>query len=165
MKKELIELRVNGRSHEIAIEPSKLLLDTLRQDLDLTGSKRGCDDSSCGACTVQVDGIPMLSCTMLAASCERQEITTVEGVSEHGSLAAIQKAYGDWGGSQCGYCTPGFMMTVRHLLAQNPNPTEAEIRNGLSSNLCRCTGYNQMYRAIKAAIDAEQKGMALVLAK
>src|SRR5580704_13482350 len=161
MKKELIELRVNGRSHEIAIEPSKLLLDALRQDLDLTGSKRGCDDSSCGACTVQVDGIPMLSCTMLAASCEGQEITTVEGVSEHGSLAAIQKAYGDWGGSQCGYCTPGFMMTVRHLLAQNPNPTEAEIRNGLSSNLCRCTGYSQMYQAIKAAIDAEQKGMVL----
>jgi carbon-monoxide dehydrogenase small subunit len=161
MKKELIELRVNGRSHEIAVEPSKLLLDTLRQDLDLTGSKRGCDDSSCGACTVQVDGIPMLSCTMLAASCEGQEITTVEGVSEHGSLAAIQKAYGEWGGSQCGYCTPGFMMTVRDLLAQNPNPTETEIRNGLSSNLCRCTGYSQMYQAIKAAIDAEQKGMAL----
>jgi aerobic-type carbon monoxide dehydrogenase small subunit (CoxS/CutS family) len=160
MKKELIELRVNGRSHEIAIEPSKLLLDALRQDLDLTGSKRGCDDSSCGACTVQVDGIPMLSCTMLAASCEGQEITTVEGVSEHGSLAAIQKAYGDWGGSQCGFCTPGFMMTVKHLLTQNPNPTDAEIRNGLSSNLCRCTGYSQMYQAIKAAIEAEHKGMA-----
>jgi carbon-monoxide dehydrogenase small subunit len=161
MKKELIELHVNGRSHEIAIEPSKLLLDALRQDLDLTGSKRGCDDSSCGACTVQVDGIPMLSCTMLAASCEGQEITTVEGVSEHGSLAAIQKAYGDWGGSQCGYCTPGFMMTVKHLLAHNSDPTDSEIRNALSSNLCRCTGYSQMYQAIKAAIDAEQKGMAV----
>ena len=149
MKKELIELRVNGRSHEIAIEPSKLLLDVLRQDLELTGSKRGCDDSSCGACTVLVDGIPMMSCTMLAASCEGQEITTVEGVSEHGSLAAIQKAYGDWGGSQCGYCTPGFMMTVKHLLAQNSEPTEAEIRGALSGNLCRCTGYSQMYQAIK----------------
>jgi carbon-monoxide dehydrogenase small subunit len=158
MKKELIELRVNGRAHEIAIEASKLLLDALRQDLDLTGSKRGCDDSSCGACTVQVDGIPMLSCTMLAASCEGQEITTVEGVSEHGSLAAIQKAYGDWGGSQCGYCTPGFMMTVKHLLAHNADPSDNEIRNALSSNLCRCTGYSQMYQAIKAAIEAEQKG-------
>jgi aerobic-type carbon monoxide dehydrogenase small subunit (CoxS/CutS family) len=157
MKKQLIELRVNGRSRELALEPSKLLLDALRQDLDLTGSKRGCDDSSCGACTVLVDGIPMLSCTMLAASCEAQEITTVEGVSEHGSLAAIQKAYGDWGGAQCGYCTPGFMMTVTHLLAQNSNPTEDEIRNALSGNLCRCTGYNQMYQAIKAAIEAEQK--------
>jgi len=160
MKKELVELRVNSRSHELAIEPSKLLLEVLRQDLGLTGSKRGCDDSSCGACTVLVDGTPMLSCTMLAASCEGQEITTVEGVSEHGSLAAIQKAYGDWGGAQCGYCTPGFMIVVKHLLTLNPNPTEHEIRSALSGNLCRCTGYNQMYQAIKAAIEAEQKGMA-----
>ena len=160
MKKQLLNLRVNGRSYEIAIEPNQLLLDALRLELDLTGSKRGCDDSSCGACTVLVDGIPMLSCTMLAASCEGQEITTVEGVSEHGALAAIQKAYGDWGGAQCGFCTPGFMMTVKHLLATNPNPTEAEVRAGLSSNLCRCTGYSQMYEAIKAAIEAERKGIA-----
>ena len=160
MKKELIELNVNGRRQELAIEPSKLLLDVLREDLELTGSKRGCDDSSCGACTVLVDGVSMLSCTLLAASCEEQEITTVEGVSEHGSLAAIQKAYGDWGGAQCGYCTPGFIMTVKSLLSSNPNPTEGEVRHALSGNLCRCTGYNQMYEAIKAAIDAEQKGMA-----
>jgi len=164
MKKELIELRVNGRSHELAIEPSALLLDVLRQDLGLTGSKRGCDDSSCGACTVQIDGVPMLSCTMLAASCEGQEITTVEGVSEHGSLAAIQKAYGDWGGAQCGFCTPGFMMTVRYLLAQNPDPSADQIRQALSSNLCRCTGYSQMYQAIKAAIEAEQKNSVAVSA-
>ena len=161
MKKELIELRVNGRSHELAIEPNKLLLDMLRQDLLLTGSKRGCDDSSCGACTVLVAGIPMLSCTLLAASCEGQEITTVEGVSERGGLAAIQKAYGDWGGAQCGYCTPGFIMTVKHLLAENSDPTEDEIRAALSGNLCRCTGYTQMYQAIKAAIRAEQKGIAV----
>jgi aerobic-type carbon monoxide dehydrogenase small subunit (CoxS/CutS family) len=160
MKKQLLTLRVNARSYEIAIEPNQLLLDTLRLELDLTGSKRGCDDSSCGACTVLVDGIPMLSCTMLAASCEGQEITTVEGVSEHGALAAIQKAYGDWGGAQCGFCTPGFMMIVKHLLATNPNPTEEEVRAALSSNLCRCTGYSQMYEAIRAAIEAEQKGMA-----
>ena len=159
MKKELIELRVNGRTHELAIEPSKLLLDVLRQDLDLTGSKRACDDSSCGACTVQIDGVPMLSCTMLAASCEGQEITTVEGVADHGSLAALQKAYGDFGGAQCGFCTPGFMMTIKWLLANNPDPSEAEIRDALSSNLCRCTGYSQMYQAIRAALDAEQKGM------
>jgi carbon-monoxide dehydrogenase small subunit len=161
MKKELIELHINGRRHEVAIEPSKLLLDVLRQDLQLTGSKRGCDESSCGACTVLLDGTPVLSCTMLAASCEGENITTVEGVSEGGGLAAIQKAYGDWGGSQCGYCTPGFIMTVKHLLAQNANPSEAEIRGALSGNLCRCTGYNQMYYAIKAAIEAEQKGMAV----
>src|SRR5881409_2002430 len=164
MKKQLLELRVNGRSHELAIEPNAVLLDALRRELDLTGSKRGCDDSSCGACTVLVDGTPMLSCTMLAASCEGQEITTVEGVSEHGALAAIQKAYGDWGGAQCGFCTPGFMMTVKHLLATTANPSEDEIRHALSGNLCRCTGYSQMYQAIKAAIEAEQRGSAAVSA-
>ncbi len=158
MKKELIELRINRRTHELAIEPNKLLLDVLRQDLALTGSKRACDDSSCGSCTVQVDGIPMLSCTMLAASCEGQEITTVEGLADHGGLAALQKAYGDFGGAQCGFCTPGFMMTVRSLVANNPDPSEDEIRAALSSNLCRCTGYSQMYEAIRAVIQAEQKG-------
>ena len=160
MKKELIELRVNGRTHELAIEANAVLLDVLRQDLQLTGSKRGCDDSSCGACTVLVDGVAMMSCTLLAASCQGREITTIEGVTEHGSLAAIQKAYGDWGGAQCGYCTPGFIMTVKSLLAENPDPSDAEVRAALSSNLCRCTGYSQMYDAIRAAIDAEQKGLA-----
>ena len=157
MKKELIELRINGRTLELAVQSNALLLDVLRQDLNLTGSKRGCDDSSCGACTVQVDGIPMLSCTMLAASYQGCEITTVEGISDGGGLAAPQKAYGDFGGSQCGYCTPGFMMTVRWLLANNPNPTDEEIREALSSNLCRCTGYTQMYQAIRAAIEAESQ--------
>jgi carbon-monoxide dehydrogenase small subunit len=162
MKKELIELRVNGRRHELAIEPSELLLDVLRQELQLTGSKRGCDDSSCGACTVLVDSVPTLSCTVLAMSCAANvsaaaEITTVEGIADHGALAAIQKAYGDWGGAQCGYCTPGFMVTVKALLDNNPDPTEQEIRHALSGNLCRCTGYTQMYQAIKAAIEAEQR--------
>jgi aerobic carbon-monoxide dehydrogenase small subunit len=159
MKKELIELKINGRNRELAIEPSALLLDVLRQELQLTGSKRGCDDSSCGACTVLVDGVAMLSCTLLAESCQGQEITTIEGVSEHGSLAAIQKAYGDWGGAQCGFCTPGFVMTVKSLLAENPDPSEADVRNALSSNLCRCTGYNQMYEAIRAAVAAEREGI------
>ena len=162
MKKELIELRVNGRRHELAIEPSELLLDVLRRDLQLTGSKRGCDDSSCGACTVLVDGVPTLSCTMLAMSASANgpvtpDITTVEGVADHGALAAIQKAYGDWGGAQCGFCTPGFMITVKALLDRNPDPTEEDIRHALSGNLCRCTGYNQMYQAIKAAIVAERE--------
>jgi aerobic-type carbon monoxide dehydrogenase small subunit (CoxS/CutS family) len=160
MKKELIELKVNGRGHELAIEPSALLLDVLRQELGLTGSKRGCDESSCGACTVLVDGVAMMSCTLLAASCEGREITTVEGVSEHGSLAAIQKAYGDWGGAQCGFCTPGFIMTVKSLLAENPDPSEDEVRMALSSNLCRCAGYSQMYEAIRSAIVAERQGIA-----
>jgi aerobic carbon-monoxide dehydrogenase small subunit len=162
MKKELIELRVNGRRYELAAEPNQLLLDVLRQELGLTGSKRGCDDSSCGACTVLVNGMPALSCTMLAGSyqSDEYEITTIEGVAEHGSLAAIQKAYGDWGGAQCGYCTPGFIMTVKHLLAHNADPSDEDIRHALSGNLCRCTGYTQMFQAIKAAVEAEQKGMA-----
>lgn len=159
MKKELIELRVNGRTYELAVEPSALLLDILRQQLQLTGSKRGCDDSSCGACTVLIDGVAMLSCTVLAASCEGQAITTIEGVSEHGSLAAIQKAYGDWGGAQCGYCTPGFIMTVKSLMAENADPSDDDIRGALSSNLCRCTGYNQMYDAVRSAIQAERQGL------
>ncbi len=163
MKKQLIEIRINGRTHELAIEPSDLLLDVLRQDLQLTGSKRGCDDSSCGACTVLVDGIPTLSCTVLAMSFSQDEqghggaeIITVEGIADHGALAAIQKAYGDWGGAQCGYCTPGFMVTVKALLDNNPDPSEEDIRRALSGNLCRCTGYTQMYQAIKAAIEAER---------
>jgi aerobic carbon-monoxide dehydrogenase small subunit len=147
MRKELIELRVNGRTHEVAVEPSELLLDVLRRDLQLTGSKRGCDDSSCGACTVLVDGVPTLACTMLAMSAapngpHTPEITTVEGIADHGA--------------QCGYCTPGFMITVKALLDRNPEPTEEDIRHALSGNLCRCTGYNQMYQAIKAAIAAER---------
>ncbi|HXZ79381.1 MAG TPA: (2Fe-2S)-binding protein [Terriglobales bacterium] len=158
MKKELVELKINGRTHELAIEPNRLLLEVLRQEMQLTGSKRGCDDSSCGACTVMIDGIPMLSCTLLAASCQGQEITTVEGVADHGGLTAIQQAYGRWGGAQCGYCTPGFIMTVKHLLANNPDPTEDEIRSALSGNLCRCTGYTQMYQAIRDAIQAEKRG-------
>src|ERR1700688_2876035 len=161
MKKELVELKINGRTHELAIEPNALLLDVLRQDLGLTGSKRGCDESSCGACTVLVDGVAMMSCTLLAASCQEQEITTIEGVSQHGGLAANQKAYGDWGGAQCGFCTPGFMMTVKSLLAENPDPSEAEVRAALSSNLCPCTGYSQMYEAIKSVIAAEQRGTFL----
>jgi aerobic carbon-monoxide dehydrogenase small subunit len=162
MKKELLELRVNGRRHELAVEPSELLLDVLRRDLQLTGSKRGCDDSSCGACTVLVDGVPTLACTMLALSAAANgpatpDITTVEGIADHGALAAIQKAYGDWGGAQCGFCTPGFMITVKALLDRNPEPTEEDIRHALSGNLCRCTGYTQMYQAIKAAIAAEHQ--------
>ncbi len=157
MKKELIELRVNGRSYELAVEPSALLLDILRQELQLTGTKCGCDDSSCGACTVLIDGVAMLSCTLLAASCEGREITTIEGVADRGRLVPVQKSFGDCGGAQCGYCTPGFIMTVQSLLAENPDPSEADIRAALSSNLCRCTGYQQMYRAVRTAIAAGRR--------
>src|SRR6202034_583271 len=107
-----------------------------------------------------VEGVAMMSCTLLAARCEGLKISTIEGVSEHGSLAAIQKAYGDWGGAQCGYCTPGFIMTVKSLLAENSDPSEEDVRQALSSNLCRCTGYNQMYAAIKSAVAADRAGTA-----
>lgn len=157
MNKELISLRVNGRGHQLAVEPNQLLLDVLRRDLGLTGSKRGCDDSSCGACTVLIDGIPMLSCTLLAASCEGNEITTVEAVAEDGRLTALQKEWGASGGAQCGYCTPGFMMTVKVLLENNPDPTDDEIRRAISGNLCRCTGYTQMYEAVKNALKMQTK--------
>ena len=159
MKKELVELKINGRTHELAIEPSALLLDVLRQDLGLTGSKRGCDESSCGACTVLVDGVAMMSCTLLAASCQEQEITTVEGLVQGGALHPLQQAFWDQHGLQCGFCTPGFIMTVKSLMAENSDPSEAEVRAALSSNLCRCTGYSQMYAAIKSAIAAERNAM------
>ncbi len=160
MTKELIELRVNGRRYELAVEPNALLLDVLRQELQLTGTKRGCDDSSCGACTVLVDAVAMMSCTMLAAGCEGQEITTIEGVSNGASLTALQKSFGDRGGTQCGYCTPGFIMTVKSLLAENPDPSDSDIRAALSSNLCRCTGYRQIYDAIRVAIEAERQAVS-----
>ena len=152
MKKEIIALRVNGREQQLAVQPNKLLLDVLREDLRLTGTKCSCDDSSCGACTVLIDGVPMLSCTLLAASCQECEITTVEGVADSGRLSKVQKAWGARGGSQCGYCTPGFMMTVKALLENNPEPSDDEIRRAISGNLCRCTGYTQMYDAVRAAI-------------
>ena len=157
-----ISLSVNGIAHRVTIAPRVSLLDLLRERLELTGTKKGCDRGQCGACTVLVDGVPTLACTMLAMSASAHgpvtpEITTVEGIADRGALAAIQKAYGDWGGAQCGYCTPGFMITVKALLDRNPDPTEEDIRHALSGNLCRCTGYNQMYQAIKAAIAAEQQ--------
>ena len=157
MKKDLIELRVNGRRREVAIESSQLLLDTLRQDLQLTGSKRGCDDSSCGACTVLVDGTPMLSCTIIAASVsadedgQAPEITTIEGVAEHGAMAAIQRAYGEWGGAQCGYCTPGILLSSLQLLSKNSEPSEKEMRKAIAGNTCRCTGYQNILKAIQQA--------------
>src|SRR5579864_2646224 len=127
MNKQLLELRVNGRSHEIAIEPNKLLLDALRQDLGLTGSKRGCDDSSCGACTVLIDGEPQMSCLMLAVSYQDCAITTIEGVADGGTLDPLQRGFSVEGGAQCGYCTPGMILTAKSLLARNPNPSEQEI--------------------------------------
>jgi carbon-monoxide dehydrogenase small subunit len=152
MAKEVIQLKVNGERYELAVPPHKLLLDTLREDLRLTGAKRGCDDSSCGCCTVLVDGTPMLSCVMLAASYQDAEITTIEGVARDGQLDPLQEGFCVEGGAQCGYCTPGFILAARALLARNPDPSRQEIARALSGNLCRCTGYEQIYASVEHAI-------------
>ncbi len=153
MNKEIIRLCVNGEVREVAAPPQKLLLDVLREDLGLTGSKRGCDDSSCGCCAVLADGVPMLSCVAIAACYQEAKIVTVEGIAPPGALDPVQEGYAVSGGAQCGYCTPGFLIATKALLDRNPNPTLEEIRVALSSNLCRCTGYMQIYEAVKLAIE------------
>jgi aerobic carbon-monoxide dehydrogenase small subunit len=153
LNKELIRLRVNGEGREIAVAPNRLLLDALREDLGLTGSKRGCDDSSCGCCAVLVNGTPMLSCVALTASYQSSEITTIEGLGAPGELDPVQEGFAETGGAQCGFCTPGFMIATKALLDRNPNPTMDEIREALSGNLCRCTGYMQIYESVRYAIE------------
>lgn len=153
MKAEAIRLRINGRVQELEVEPNRLLLDLLRQELSLTGSKRGCDDSSCGACTVLVDGEPQMSCLMLAVSYQDCEITTIEGVADGTELDPLQRGFTAEGGAQCGFCTPGMILTAKSLLAKNPNPTDLEINEALSGNLCRCTGYTQILASVRKAIE------------
>ncbi|MBI4466953.1 MAG: (2Fe-2S)-binding protein [Acidobacteria bacterium] len=152
MTAEPITLRVNGQHFEVTVPPNRLLLDVLREDLRLTGSKRGCDDSSCGCCTVLADGVPMLSCVMLAASYQDAEIATIEGVAENGRLHPLQEGFCVEGGAQCGFCTPGIILVAKALLERNPNPTRQEIAEALSGNLCRCTGYTQIYASVEHAI-------------
>ncbi len=152
MNKERIRLRVNGKIRELDVHPNRLLLDVLREDLGLTGTKRGCDDSSCGACTVLVNGEPQMSCVMLAVSYQEEEITTIEGVAMAGTLDPLQVGFAQEGGAQCGYCTPGMILTAKSLLARRPDPTEQEINEALSGNLCRCTGYTQILASVRRAI-------------
>ncbi|HXN22987.1 MAG TPA: (2Fe-2S)-binding protein [Candidatus Dormibacteraeota bacterium] len=150
--KEFIQLQVNGETRDLAVPPAKLLLDVLREDLGLTGAKRACDDSSCGACAVLVDGVPILSCVAIASCYQDSEILTVEGIAPPGELTPVQESYAAAGGSQCGFCTPGFMISIKALLDRNPHPTDEEIRMALSSNFCRCTGYMQIYESVRLAI-------------
>lgn len=152
MEKERIQLCVNETQYELEVPPNRLLLDVLREDLRLTGTKRGCDDSSCGCCTVLVDGTPMLSCVMLAVSYQDARITTIEGVAHGDELDPLQEGFCVEGGAQCGYCTPGIILVAKALLAHNPNPTREEIAEALAGNLCRCTGYTQIYASIEHAI-------------
>ncbi|MGH7870535.1 MAG: (2Fe-2S)-binding protein [Candidatus Dormibacteraceae bacterium] len=152
MAKEKVHLEVNGRRHELEIEPNRLLLDVLRQDLGLTGAKRGCDDSSCGACAVLMNGQPQMACLMLAVSYQDCVITTIEGLAGNGELQPLQQGFMVEGGAQCGYCTPGIILTAKSLLDRHPDPTEEEIREAISGNLCRCTGYTQIMASIRRGI-------------
>jgi carbon-monoxide dehydrogenase small subunit len=150
-----LSLTLNGEQVECAIAPYKTLLEALREDLNLTGTKHGCELGECGACAVLVDGKPVLSCLIVAAACEGKKIETVEGMAgRDGVLHPLQAAFADLGGSQCGYCTPGILLAAQHLLEHNPQPTRDEIAEALSGNLCRCTGYNQIFEAVEEAAKA-----------
>ncbi len=146
-----IKLTVNGDYHELYIDTRRTLLDVLRQELNLMGAHRGCDEGECGACTIHVNGLPMNSCLLLAADLDGAEILTVEGVATNGDMHPLQQALVEKGGIQCGFCTPGFVMSALALLQENPHPTEAEIRSTLSGNLCRCTGYVKIVEAVMSA--------------
>lgn len=150
--KRLMTFRVNGATRTVAARPNDVLLDVLREEMDLTGTKRGCDMGTCGCCTVMIDGVARLSCLTLAQTVEGADITTVEGVTPgNGGLHPIQRAFCEEGGSQCGFCTPGFIMTTTALLREVPDPTDGELREALSGNLCRCTGYVKILEAVKRA--------------
>lgn len=152
MRKEL-KLTVNGELYELAVKPNTLLLDLLNYELGLTGAVRGCDCSSCGACTVILDGKAVRSCSVLALQADGKEITTIEGLADGNKLHPIQQAFIDHFAVQCGYCTPGMIMSARALLDENPDPSEDEVRRALRGNLCRCTGYLKIVEAILAAKD------------
>ena len=146
-----IQVTVNGRSHQAEVEPRMLLVHFLREELGLTGTKIGCDTSQCGACVVQMNGVTVKSCTCLAVQANGANITTIEGLAQDGNLHAVQEAFWNNHGLQCGYCTSGMIMSVVELLQRNPNPTNQEIRDGLEGNICRCTGYQNIVEAVKLA--------------
>jgi aerobic carbon-monoxide dehydrogenase small subunit len=151
IEKIAIAVTVNGKAYALSVEPRLLLIELLRENLDLTGTHVGCDTTYCGACTVLLNGQTVKSCTMFAVQADGAEITTVEGLSKNGELHVIQKAFGESYGLQCGYCTPGFMMSAYQLLSENPQPNEAQIRKAIAGNTCRCTGYQNIFKAIQAA--------------
>jgi aerobic-type carbon monoxide dehydrogenase small subunit (CoxS/CutS family) len=149
-----IELNVNGHSYSIQVDPRRTLLDTLRVDLGLTGTKKGCDMGECGACTVIIDGKAAYSCLVLAIECEDHKITTIEGLASGAKLHPVQQAFVERDAFQCGFCTPGQIMSVKALLDRNPHPTQEEIRTAVSGNLCRCGSYLKIFEAARAASEA-----------
>lgn len=148
-----VTMTVNGERRSAVVEPRTLLVHFLRDELGLTGTHVGCDTSQCGACVVEVDGVSTKSCTMFAVQADGSSVTTIEGIAERGSYHPVQEGFWEKHGLQCGYCTPGMIMTTRELLRQNPNPTEEEIRHGLEGNMCRCTGYQNIVRAVQHAAE------------
>jgi carbon-monoxide dehydrogenase small subunit len=162
MSKKLISVKVNGRVVEKAVEPRALLVHFLREELSLTGTHIGCETSHCGACTVDLDGRSVKSCTVLAVQCEGSDVRTVEGLASGGVLHAVQEGFYKEHGLQCGFCTPGMLMRAYRLLQENPDPSEEEVRTGMSGNLCRCTGYQNIVKAVlyAAAKLREQKEAA-----
>ena len=161
MPRTLIRLKVNGVEREVAVRPYDVLLDVLREELNLIGTKRGCDMGTCGCCTVLKDGRPVLSCLTLVMECGDASIETIESVSRGAELDPIQRQWAEQGGSQCGFCTPGFIMTTRALLRDNPAPSDEEMRRAISGNVCRCTGYVKILDAIReAALEIRGGAMA-----
>ena len=152
--KNIISLNINSETHEVAIEGDTTLLGVLRETLELSGTKRGCDSGGCGACTVHVDGQAVYSCMMYAVSAQGRKIVTIEGLSTEGRLDEVQQAFIERGAVQCGYCTCGMIMTTKQLLHDHPNPDENTIRHGIAGNLCRCTGYHKIVEAIKTVARA-----------
>ena len=156
MKKEL-KFKVNGQPYDIFVEPKKLLVEVLRDLIGLTGTKRGCNSSSCGACTVMLNGMSVKSCSVLALQANGAEVVTVEGLAKGNKLSPLQRAFLDHGSYQCGFCTPGMLMSSTALLTENPKPTKQQIKEGIDGNICRCTGYNSIIRAITAVVKGEYK--------
>jgi carbon-monoxide dehydrogenase small subunit len=146
-----IDLLVNGEPTEVAFAPNKTLLEVLREDLNLTGTKHGCELGECGTCTVLLDGQPVLSCLVVGLACDGRTVDTIEGLASGPDLHPLQTTFADLGAAQCGYCTPGFLLTAQALLNENPTPTREEIKDALAGNLCRCTGYLKIYEAVELA--------------
>jgi aerobic-type carbon monoxide dehydrogenase small subunit (CoxS/CutS family) len=147
-----IRINLNGEQTDVSFASYKTLLEVLREDLGHTGTKHGCELGECGACAVLLDGKPILSCLVLALECDKKDVLTVEGLGSHGQLDPLQEAFADLGAAQCGYCTPAILVTAKALLDRNPRPSRDQIREALSGNLCRCTGYLQIFEAVEAAV-------------
>jgi carbon-monoxide dehydrogenase small subunit len=155
--KTLINLKVNGKNHELAVDANQTLVDLLRYDLGLTGTKKGCGTGECGSCTVILNGKPVNSCLVLAIQANGAEILTIEGLKPPQGLHPLQQAFVEKGAIQCGFCTPGMILSANNLLQRNPNPTEAEIRTALSGNLCRCTGYQKIVEAVQSVNKSDER--------